>query len=121
MKRSTLASLVSIVVLGFVMAIPVTVLAVSASDTVSAKAVKVTMEQARKIALKKVAGEIEDEYEVEDDDGEITGWVFIIKTKESKIFEVEVEAKDGKVVRSEEQKDDEDEDEDDDPGINATR
>lgn len=64
---------------------------------------KVTQEQARKNALKKVPGAIEDEYTIEDEDENVTTYVFIIKDKKGKNFEVQIDANDGKVLSSEEQ------------------
>jgi hypothetical protein len=85
------------------------------SRTVSVKFVKVTLEEARKIALKKVAGTVEDEYTFEDEDGKITTFVFIITNKEEKTFEVQIDAENGDVLSSEELADEEDM-EDEPPG-----
>ncbi|MEZ5343974.1 MAG: PepSY domain-containing protein [Pyrinomonadaceae bacterium] len=63
---------------------------------------KITLEQARKNALKKIEGKVEDEYSLEDDDGKTTSYVFIIKRKDAKRFEVEIDAEDGKVLSAEE-------------------
>ncbi len=73
---------------------------------------KITVEQARKIALKRVEGTIEDEYTLEDDEGEIDTYVFIVKNKQGKTFEVQIEAGNGDVVSVEEYTDYED---DEDP------
>ncbi len=71
-----------------------------------AKQVKVTVEQARKTALKKVDGKIADEYTIEDEDESVISFVFIIKSKEAKTFEVQIDANTGEVVSSEEITDD---------------
>ncbi len=69
---------------------------------------KVTIEQARKTALKKVDGTVEDEYTIEDDDEKVTAYVFIIKAKTGKIFEVQIDANNGNVLSSDEQMEDSD-------------
>lgn len=71
-------------------------------NSVIAKQVKITIEEARKIALKKVDGKVEDEFSMEDDDENVTAYVFIIKTKEGKSFEVQIDADKGDVLSSEE-------------------
>lgn len=77
---------------------------------------KITVEQARKIALKRVEGTVEDEYTLEDDEGEIDTYVFMIKNKAGKTFEVQIEAAKGEVVSVEEYSDDAD-DPDEPPSI----
>ncbi len=64
---------------------------------------KVTQEQARKTALKNVVGTVEDEYTFEDENENVTTYVFVIKDKKGKHFEVQIDANDGKVLSSEEQ------------------
>lgn len=104
-----IALVISLVFVGGVMAAATR----SASSLTIAKAPKVTAEQARKIALKKIEGNIEEEYTLEDDEGEISTYVFIIKQKkDGKMFEVQIDAADGKVISAEEQEDYDDEDED---------
>ncbi len=71
-------------------------------NTVSVKFTKITLEQARKIALKKVEGTVEDEYTFDDDEGEVTTYVFVIKNKAGKTFEVQIDADKGDVLSSEE-------------------
>jgi uncharacterized membrane protein YkoI len=63
----------------------------------------ITAEQAKKIALKRVEGTVEDEYTIEDEDEKVTTYVFVIKNKAGKIFEVQIDAKDGKVLSVDEQ------------------
>ncbi|MCB1022924.1 MAG: PepSY domain-containing protein [Acidobacteria bacterium] len=70
------------------------------------KATKVTLEQARKNALKKIEGKVEEEYSIDDEAGKITAFIFIIKKKDGKKFEVEIDAEDGKVLSAEEIEDD---------------
>ncbi len=70
------------------------------------KQAKITLEQARKIALKKVEGKIEDEYTIENEDEVVISYVFVIKNKAGKTFEVQVDADDGEILSSEEQTDD---------------
>lgn len=66
---------------------------------------KVTIEQARKVALKKVEGTIEEEYSIEDEDGNVTDFVFYIKDKKGKMWEVQIGAEKGDVVSAEMQED----------------
>lgn len=75
-----------------------------------AKQKKVPVEQARKNALKKVDGNIEDEFTIEDEDESVTAYVFIIKNKQGKTFEVQIDAENGAVLSSEEYVEDSDED-----------
>ena len=77
----------------------------------------VTMEEARKIALEKVPGEIEDEYADENDDGDVIGYVFSIRKEDGKLFEVSVDAADGKITNVEEI---DEEEEDEDPPADET-
>lgn len=78
---------------------------------------KVTIEEARKIALKKIEGKIEDEYEIEDENEAVITYVFIIKNKEGKIFEVTVDAGTGEILSAAE--DSEETLEDAEPPANA--
>jgi len=88
------------------------------------KRTAVTLEEARKIALKRVPGEVQDEYTLEDDDGNVTAYVFVIKDKKKKVWEVQIGAEKGDVQSVEEQESD-DEDTDDppaeDPPMNGLR
>jgi uncharacterized membrane protein YkoI len=104
----TLGFLVSLVSAGVVVGQDFTFVS---NFTVSESA-KVTVEQARAIALKRVEGKVEDEYAIEDEDENITAYVFIIKNKQDKTFEVQVSAADGKIISVEEQKEEEEESED---------
>ncbi|MEZ5306310.1 MAG: PepSY domain-containing protein [Pyrinomonadaceae bacterium] len=81
----------------------------AANKGTSAKSTKITVEEARKIALKKVAGTIEDEFTLEDDEGAVDTFVFVIKSKDEKIFEVQIGAEKGEVISVEEYVDEGDE------------
>lgn len=70
----------------------------------------ITIEEARKIALKRVPGEIEDEYSIEDDEGKTTDYIFYIKDKKGKTWEVQIDAAKGTVVSAEEQTEEDAED-----------
>lgn len=89
--------------------------ACSKADMASDQVSGVTLEQARQIALAKVPGEVEDEYSDENDDGDITGYVFSIRKADGKLYEVQVDAASGKVTSVEEVEEDDDEDDDEDP------
>jgi hypothetical protein len=78
------------------------------------QAAAVTIEEARAIALKKVPGTVEDEFSLEDDDGNTTGFIFVIKDAKKKVWEVQIGAAKGDIVSVEEQET-EDEDADDPP------
>lgn len=77
-----------------------------------AKKAKITKEQAQAIALKEVPGEII-ESEIEKENG-ILVWGFDIRRDDGKIWDVEIDAKTGKVLKSEEDTEDEDENESED-------
>lgn len=77
-----------------------------------AKQAKITIEQARKTALEKVAGTIIEE-EIEMEDG-ILVYSIEIRDANRKVFDVEVNAKTGEIVRVEEETEDDDDDDDDD-------
>jgi uncharacterized membrane protein YkoI len=77
-------------------------------ETAAQRSLSVSMEQARKAALQRVAGEVEDEWEDEDDDGNVIGYVFQIRKEDSKLFEVKVSKETGKVTSAEEVVEDED-------------
>jgi uncharacterized membrane protein YkoI len=74
----------------------------NAITNLTLKAVKVSIEDARKIALKKVEGKIEEEFNIEEDDGKISAYVFKIRDAKKKVFEVQVDANDGKIIYAEE-------------------
>ncbi len=84
------------------------------ASPITVNVTKVTLEQARKNALKRIEGKVEEEYSLEDDDGKITAYIFIIKKKDGKKFEVEIDPEDGKVLSAEEV---EDEDTEGDPRV----
>lgn len=75
--------------------------AVFASGGPSDRAAKITLEEARKIALKKVEGTVEDEFSIEDDEGKVTDYIFYIKDKKGKTWEVQIGAEKGEVVSAE--------------------
>lgn len=81
------------------------------SSPMIAQAVKITLEQARKIALKRVDGSIEEEFTIEDEEENITTYVFIIKDKKDKSFEVQIDAENGAVLSVEEIVEEADDDE----------
>lgn len=81
---------------------------VSAQNTKLTKQAKITMEQAREIALKRVNGTITDQ-ELEKKRGKII-YSFDIKDANGKVFDVEIDAKTGKVLKVEEDKEDEEKD-----------
>lgn len=68
------------------------------SNPTIVKPTKITVEQARKIALKKIDGKIEDEYTIEEEDETIFAYVFIIRDANKKMFEIQVEAESGEVL-----------------------
>ncbi|REJ75657.1 MAG: hypothetical protein DWQ47_09320 [Acidobacteria bacterium] len=91
-----------------------------ASENVSASDAKITLEQARKIALKKVEGTVEDEFSIEDDEGNVTDYIFYIKDKKGKTWEVQIGAEKGDIVSAEEQEEvDEEEVEEEDPPVRS--
>lgn len=78
-----------------------------------AKQAKISKEEAQRIALERVAGEVV-ESEIDKEKGKIV-WEFEIKTSENKVFEVAVDAKTGEIVAVEDETNEADDD-DDDPG-----
>ena len=84
------------------------------------KKASITMEQARKNALKRVAGQVEDEYSIEDEDGSVTTYVFIIKSANGKTYEVQIDAANGNVLSADEQVMYEGEDSEDTPPADET-
>ena len=81
------------------------------------KAVKLTLEEARAIALAEVDGKVIDE-ELEKEHGRLQ-YAFDIKKSDGRIFDVEIDAITGKVLQALE--DDEDDDDDDKPQAKQTR
>ncbi len=92
---------------------------VKSNDLNISKQSKITIEQARKIALKKVEGKIEDEYTIENEDETVISFVFVIKNKEGKSFEVQVDADDGEILSAEEQTEDSDQENQKPPQFNG--
>ncbi|MEP7039431.1 MAG: PepSY domain-containing protein [Acidobacteriota bacterium] len=70
------------------------------------KDAKITMEQARAIALKRVPGTITEE-DLEKEKGRLQ-YAFDIKDANGKVFDVEIDAKTGKVLKADADKEDED-------------
>lgn len=70
------------------------------------KAVKISAEQARRTALERVAGTIVEE-ELEKENGRIV-YSIEIRDKNQKVFDVEVDAETGAIVKVEEEDDEDD-------------
>jgi len=83
---------------------------VSVSATEGLQNQAVTKEEARKAALVRVPGEVEDEWDDEDEDEKVIGYVFQIRKADKKLFEVTVSVATGKVTNVEEIEEEEDED-----------
>ncbi|NNE68329.1 MAG: PepSY domain-containing protein [Pyrinomonadaceae bacterium] len=114
MKRNKLVGFCFVAVLAFV-GTTFGMDAVSPFASFVSTSVKITADEARKIALKRVEGKVVDEYTLEDDEGEIESFVYIIKRKDDKKFEVQIDATDGKVVSVEEYSEEDEEDSEDPP------
>lgn len=71
-----------------------------------AKEAKITLKEARAIALKRVPGTIIEE-DLEKENGKLQ-YSFDVKDKNGKIFDIEIDAKTGKVLKAVEDKEDED-------------
>lgn len=84
-----------------------------------AKQAKITKEQARKIALKRVPGEII-EAEIEKEKGKLI-WSFDIRKEDGTIWDVEIDAKNGKVLQAVEDNEDEDDNDDDDGNMSQNK
>ncbi len=78
----------------------------NARMTKLAKGAKITMEQARAIALARVPGTITEE-DLENEKG-VLQYSFDVKDANGKIFDIEIDAKSGKVLKAVEDKEDED-------------
>jgi len=65
------------------------------------KSAGITVDEARKIALKKVDGKIEEEFPLEDG-GKVVVYVFMIRNAKNKVIEVQVEPTKGGIVYAEE-------------------
>ncbi len=70
------------------------------------KQVKVSVEEARAIALKSISGRVIDE-ELEKENGRLQ-YAFDIRDADGKMFEVEIDAVTGNVLQAEEEEDDDD-------------
>ena len=108
MKKIALVALVCVVLLAFVAVAMVGTVSVGANNFAVANDTKLTVEQARKIALKKVDGKVVNEFTIEDDEDNIVSYVFVITAKTGKTFEVEVDAAKGTIVGVEEVTEEED-------------
>lgn len=75
---------------------------VTGNNSAIVKLTPVTVDQARKIALKRVEGEIEDEYTIEEEDETVFAYVFKIRNTDKKLFEVQIEAESGEILYAEE-------------------
>lgn len=102
MKKIALVTLVFVVLLAFVAVAMAGTVSIETNNFAAANQEKLTVEQARKIALKRVEGKIVNEFTIEDDEDNIVSYVFVIIDKNGKTFEVEVEAEKGTVVGVEE-------------------
>ena len=80
-------------------------LAADTGLTVRGRAATITLDEARKIALKKIAGTIEDEFSLEDDEGKVSSYIFVIKDPKGRSWEVEIGAEKGEILSVEEQED----------------
>lgn len=99
----------ALVVIGIVAVLALGIIGVSAKTveagnnvTVTVSKPKLTIEAARKIALKKIAGEVVEETAVEEEKGKIGTYLFKIK-KDEKRYEVEIDADTGDVLYAEEE------------------
>jgi uncharacterized membrane protein YkoI len=73
-------------------------------DRTAAETSGITVEQARRIALQRVAGTIEDEYTLDDEDENVTAYVFLIKNNQGNRVEIQIDANNGNVLNINEQK-----------------
>ena len=104
MKRNALVTLGMIAVLG-AGAFGVSAKTLTNADSAKAavvKADKIDAAQAKKIALKKIAGKVIDEFTIEDEDETVIAYVFKIETTDKKTFEVQVDAESGEIIYAEE-------------------
>lgn len=72
--------------------------------TAAAETSGITVEQARRIALQRVAGTIEDEYTLDDENENVTAYVFLIKNNQGNRVEIQIDANNGNVLSLNEQK-----------------
>lgn len=82
-----------------------------AFDLLPSDDTKIPIEKAREIALKRVPGTVEEEFAIEDEDGKVTDYIFYIKDKKDKTWEVQIGADKGEVVNAEMVDDEDDSDE----------
>lgn len=84
-----------------------------------AKQAKIKKEEAQAIALKRVPGDVL-ESEIEKEKGKLI-WSFDIRGKDGKIYDVEVNAKTGKVLKVEEDDEEDSDHEKDDPDTSVSQ
>ncbi len=104
MKKNALAviGIVAVLVLGIIGVSANTVAQENNSNSVATVGKpKLTVEAARKIALRKYSGEITEETTLEEEDGKIISYIFKIK-KGDKNYEVEIDADSGDVLYADE-------------------
>lgn len=102
MKRFALVSVLVLLVLGVVIGVSGKTVSTENRVEISGQATPVSMDEAKKIALKKVEGKITEEYSIEEEDGKVSGYLFIIQAKNGKNMEVQIDAQTGNVVSAEE-------------------
>lgn len=100
MSNTLVRSVVVLLILAFAGASPA-LPAFAGSAVFGDKAPKVTLEEARKIALKKVPGTVDEEFSIEDEDGEVTDYIFYVKDKKGKVWEIQIGAEKGEIVSAE--------------------
>lgn len=103
-QRLILSAILSAVLCTNAFAVTMTVTTRSGQDskqTKLAKQARITMEQAREIALKRAPGAIEEE-ELEKEHGKLV-YSFDIRNEKDTLTEVQVNAKDGSIVSVEEE------------------
>ncbi|NNE98110.1 MAG: PepSY domain-containing protein [Pyrinomonadaceae bacterium] len=61
----------------------------------------IPIEEARKIALKKAEGKIEEEFSLEEEGGKLIAYVFKIRVEKKKVMEVQVDATNGAILYAE--------------------
>lgn len=102
MKKIALGTIiVTVVILGIaigVMGSP----AVPANAAVQSSKKTIKLDEARKIALKRVEGKISEEFPIEEEDGTVTSYLFFIKATDGKDWEVMIDAKTGEITSAEE-------------------
>jgi uncharacterized membrane protein YkoI len=103
MKKNALIviGIVTVLVVGIIGVSAQTVAQSNGNSVVVTKTPKVSVEQARKIALKKIDGKITEEFTLEEEDGKIIAYAFKIKDAKNKMFEVQVDATSGEILYAE--------------------